>query len=240
MDQYSVRKAFSVFAFVTPNPNETMNPSSFPQSSQSFPEDAQPESGSSTSLAEHNRGGIKQAVRSAAENVRAKVSETASTLKSKASDAVQEQKRAAADRVGGYSSAIHETADSLEEKDPNIAWFTRRAAERLQGVADYVRDRDFRSLKTDVEDLARRHPVAFFGGLFIAGLIVGNIVKATGKSAPDDQFAEEEPGNFVPDQSYAEEAAQPYTPPTGETVSEPMVTQSSSTPSPAPNISPIQ
>ena len=206
-----------------------MNPSSYPQSSPSFPEDAQPESGSTTSVAEQNRGGIKQAVRSAAENVRAKVSETASNLKNQAVGAVQEQKRAAADRVGGYSAAIHETADSLEENDPNIAWFTHRAAERLQGVADYVRDSDFRSLKTDISNIARRHPIAFFGGLFVAGLVIGNIVKSTGKAADsmeEDEFGDEEPSNFVPDQSYEQETDQTYLPTMGETVSQPMETKS--------------
>jgi hypothetical protein len=142
--------------------------------------------------------------------------------------------------VGGYSSAIHETADSLEEKDPNIAWFTHRAADRLQGVADYVRDSDFRSLKTDVENMARRHPIAFFGGLLVAGLVIGNIVKATGKSAREDQITDEEPSNFVPDQSFEQETNQPYLPSIGETVSQPMETRSPQSSSSSPNLPPLQ
>jgi hypothetical protein len=73
---------------------------------------------------------------------------------------------------------MHDTARSLEEQDPNIAWFTHRAADKIQGVADYVRSQDFRALRADAEDVARRHPAVFFGGLFLAGLMLGNVAKA--------------------------------------------------------------
>jgi hypothetical protein len=98
-----------------------------------------------------------------------------------------EKKSSAADRVGGYGSAIHDTARGLEEKDPNLAWLTHRAADRIEGVANYIRSRDLRELKSDAEDLARRHPLAFFGGLFVAGLVVGNLLKASGRSGSDLQ-----------------------------------------------------
>jgi hypothetical protein len=98
-----------------------------------------------------------------------------------------EKKSSAADRFGGYGSAIHDTARDLEEKDPNLAWLTHRAADRIEGVAHYIRSRDLRELKTDAEDLARRHPLAFFGGLFVAGLVVGNLLKASGREGSDLQ-----------------------------------------------------
>lgn len=96
-----------------------------------------------------------------------------------------EKKSAAADRVGGYGSAIHETARNLEEKDPNIAWLAHRTADRIEQVADYIRSRDLRDLRNDTEDLARRHPAAFFGGLFLAGVVVGNLLKASRRSGSD-------------------------------------------------------
>lgn len=97
-----------------------------------------------------------------------------------------EKKSAAADRVGGYSSAIHETARNFEEKDPNIAWLAHRTADRVEQVADYIRSRDLPALKADAEDLARRHPAAFFGGLFLAGIVVGNLLKASRRSGGSD------------------------------------------------------
>jgi hypothetical protein len=213
-----------------------MNPTSFPSSTEPSG-DATPAGSPSPSALSTPKQGIKEAVRSAADNVKTKVSETADDLKHRAADAAQEKRRAAADRVTEYSSAIHETADSLKEKDPNISWFTHRAADRLQGVADYVRDRDFRSLKNDVENIARRHPVAFFGGLFVAGLVIGNIVKATAKPAAESSFEDDEQLSDFPDEN-SEDEARPYSPlgetetPATQVMAEPASYPSANTPSP--------
>ena len=122
---------------------------------------------------------IAQTAREAVSKVKTTATSTAARAKEEAQRIATEKKETAANRIGSYSSAIHDTARSLEEKDPNIAWFTHRAADRLQSVADYMRNRDFSSLRYDAENMARRHPAAFFGGMFLAGLILGNVVKAS-------------------------------------------------------------
>jgi hypothetical protein len=126
---------------------------------------------------------IKSTARETADQVKNAASSTVARAKEEAGKIADGRRQVAADRIGGYSSAVHESAKSLEEKDPNIAWFTHRAADRLQNVANYVRDRDFAALRRDAEDVARRHPAAFFGGLFVAGLLVGNLLKASGSAA---------------------------------------------------------
>ncbi|MEO6002934.1 MAG: hypothetical protein ABIZ04_13220 [Opitutus sp.] len=136
-----------------------------------------------------SRSSVAQAARDTASKVGAAASETASKVKQAASETaskmkqsaeklVTDHKQSAADRVGAYSSAIHESAKSLEQQDPNIAWLTHRAADRLESVANYVRTRDFRGLRKDAEDLARRHPAAFFGGMCVAGLVLGSVIRA--------------------------------------------------------------
>jgi hypothetical protein len=129
---------------------------------------------------------ISQTAREAASKVKGVASTTAARAKEQAERFVSEKKETTANRIGSYSSAIHDTAQSLEEKDPNIAWFTHRAADRLQSVAEYMRTRDFSALRTDAEDMARRHPAVFFGGMFLAGLVVGNIVKASRRKLDQD------------------------------------------------------
>jgi hypothetical protein len=126
---------------------------------------------------------IKDTAREAASKVKAAASDTATRAKDEAGRIVSEKRDEAANRIGNYSSAIHESARSLEQEDPNIAWFTHRAADKIQGVADYMRSRDFSGLRSDVEGMARRHPAAFFGGMFLAGLILGNVVKASRRKA---------------------------------------------------------
>src|SRR4051812_40213735 len=122
---------------------------------------------------------ITQTARTAAAKVKSAAADTVTKAKDQAESAVTEKKETAANQLGNYSSALHESARSLEEKDPNIAWFTHRAADRLQGAADYVRTRDFSGLRDDAEHIARRHPAVFFGGMFLGGLLVGNLVKAS-------------------------------------------------------------
>jgi hypothetical protein len=129
---------------------------------------------------------ITQTARETATKVKGAASNTALRAKEEAQRFAAEKKETTANRIGSYSSAIHDTARSLEEKDPNIAWFTHRAADRLQSIADYMRNRDFPALRRDAEDMARRHPAAFFGGMFLAGLVVGNIVKASRRKLDDE------------------------------------------------------
>ncbi len=131
------------------------------------------------------RQNITASARDAAAHLKSAASDTAARARDEVQRLAADKKSDAAERLGGYSSAIHESARSLEEKDPNLAWFTHRAADRLQGVADYVRDRDFQDLRHDAEDVARRHPALFFGGLFVAGLLVGNLLKASARRAAD-------------------------------------------------------
>jgi hypothetical protein len=123
--------------------------------------------------------GVTQAARETASKVRSAVSTTAARAREEAARIAAEKKNTAVDRISRYSSAIHDSARELEEKDPNIAWFTHRAADKLQGAADYMRRRDFAGIRYDAEDAARQHPAIFFGGMFLAGLILGNVVKAS-------------------------------------------------------------
>jgi hypothetical protein len=105
--------------------------------------------------------------------------ETAASAGEKARHFADEKKTGTADRIDTYGSALHESARSLEGQDPNIAWLTHRAADRLNQAAQYVRGRDFNGLREDAANFARRHPAVFFGGLFVAGLVIGNLAKAT-------------------------------------------------------------
>lgn len=149
--------------------------------------------------------GAKQKLAGAARETAAEIRQSASAsfarAKEEAGRLAADKKTQTADRIGNYGSAIHDSAKSLEEKDPNIAWLTHRAADRLESVADYVRNRDFGALRADAENLARRHPVAFFGGLFVAGLVLGNILKASGggletngeSESDDERYRSENP-----------------------------------------------
>ena len=131
---------------------------------------------------------IAQTARDTAAKVKSAASDTVAKARNEAARVATEKKETAANRIGGYSEAIRDTARSIEEKgDPNIAWFTNQAADKLQGVADYLRNSDFACVRGDCEGIARRHPAVFFGGMFFAGLLLGNMMKASQRKLQDSQ-----------------------------------------------------
>ena len=137
--------------------------------------------------------GLAASARDAAGQLKSAATQTAARARDEAQRLASEKKSTAAERIDSYSSAMHDSARAFEEQDPNIAWFTHRAADRLHGMADYVRNRDFNDLRHDAEDIARRHPAVFFGGLFVAGLLLGNILKASGRRSSASSY-DYEPG----------------------------------------------
>ncbi len=153
----------------------------------------------------------KQAITSTARDTAARIksaaNDTASRAKSEAQRLASETKETTASRIGGYGSAMHESAKSLEGQDPNIAWATHRVADRIQGVADYIRTSDLSDLKMDAENFARRHPLAFFGGLFIGGLILGNLLKAEPSDTSDVNTDDWDAGNASGSEDMSEPSA---------------------------------
>ena len=142
---------------------------------------------------------VGQTAREAKAKIGTAASEAASKVKEGAEKMVTDKKETVAERVGAYGSAMRESAKSLEQQDPNIAWLTHRAAEKLENVATYVRDRDFTGLRDDAADLARRHPAAFFGGMCVAGLVLGSVIRAarSGSQGSDYQSDESDYPNYM-------------------------------------------
>lgn len=95
-------------------------------------------------------------------------------------------KETAAGKLGGYSDELRATAQAAQEDDPNIAHFVNSAADRLQQAADYVRGADLPRLRRDAADVAHRHPALFMGGMFAAGLVFGNLAKASAQTIRED------------------------------------------------------
>lgn len=128
---------------------------------------------------------VTRTARETKEQIKHAASETAAGAKEKAERTVDDTREHAAERIHGYSSALHESARSFEEQDPNIAWFAHRAADRVQEAADYLRNCDLAQLRRDAENTARRHPAVFFGGMFAVGIVIGNVLKASRRDNPD-------------------------------------------------------
>jgi hypothetical protein len=159
---------------------------------------------------------ITNTARDTAARIKSAASDTASRAKAKAQNLATESKQQAAERIGGYGTAMRDSARAFEQQDPNIAWATNRVAERIERVADYVRNSDFEQMRRDGEDIARRHPVAFFGGMLVAGLVVGNLLKARQPAADSYDESDFDAGNASGSEDPMSTSASLETPPTAD------------------------
>lgn len=141
---------------------------------------------SSTTSAETPVNRTASTVKDMAEQAKRKAGDVLGQAKDRAANMASEQKQSAAEHINRYSSALRDSAKRVEDQDPNIAYYANRAAEGIERVADYVRNTDLEGLQRDAEDFARRRPALFFGGLFVAGLVLGAVVKASAKTLREE------------------------------------------------------
>ena len=144
---------------------------------------------------------VKQKARQTKDRLMDKGTEAAHQAKDRTRAFAEDRKSQLGERIHGYGSAVHRAAEKLrEEQDPNIAHYADMVAERLDQAADYVQSRDPGMILRDVENAARRRPEIFFGGMFLAGLVIARFLKAS--SQRDDTYiAESEEEYWVEDNS---------------------------------------
>jgi hypothetical protein len=141
-------------------------------------------------------GGIQSGVRSAvrqgteaakdaAKDIGREVKEQArgiaQELGGSAREYVDQGRHRMTDQIGCISQALHHAADELEggEGGARMANLTHSLAGRLEDVCSYVETAQPRDIVRKVEDFARREPVLFLGGCFVAGMIAARFLKAS-------------------------------------------------------------
>lgn len=123
---------------------------------------------------------VKETARATKDTIKTKTKEAVSQVKEYGGQYVEHGKERTANRIGGFTETLRQSAVLFEqEQDPNIARYTRLVADKLDGAATYVRERNLTDLRHDGENLARQHPGLFFGGMFLAGFAAARFLKAS-------------------------------------------------------------
>lgn len=138
------------------------------------------------------------------DKVKSKAKDTARAVKDRAESAVDEAKSTAKstvdearDRAEGIgrdarntvADSVDHTAENLSDAAGNMtegspqADATARVASAVSGTADHIRNTDLTSLRDDITQMARRHPVAFAGAAALLGFAAGRFLKASSASA---------------------------------------------------------
>lgn len=118
------------------------------------------------------------AVKTAAADVKEKVSETAHSVATEAAGHADRAKEAAADEVQGIASALRTAAGELRDGSPQARTFGQ-IAETLANAADTMRDKDLGEMLGVASDFARRNPLVFLGSAALVGFAVTRFAKAT-------------------------------------------------------------
>ena len=125
----------------------------------------------------------------AGERVKEKAKEAGDKVKEQGRTFLNEQKERVGSQIGTYSSAARRAAERLEsESDTNLSSYISSAADQLDRLATRVQERDLGELIEDVEEMARRRPEVFYGGMFVAGLVAARFLKASKEKRARERY----------------------------------------------------
>lgn len=114
----------------------------------------------------------------------AEAAKLADQARERATSYVSGQKSRAADSIAKLAGAMLQAAHTLDEEgEMAVGRYALSAAQRMDGMARYVRDADMRRFASDAKAFARRHPAVFIGGTFLAGVALARFLKSSRRGA---------------------------------------------------------
>jgi hypothetical protein len=132
---------------------------------------------------------VKEEAKNLASEAKNEVAGLASQAKDHVQGLVGERKDRAAEQLGSFAGSLRDAARKLEDGDggiPALGRYAQTAADQVDRVSQYLRDRDLNAFVRDAETFARRHPDVFLGGTFLAGLILARFFKASERRHQDE------------------------------------------------------
>jgi hypothetical protein len=172
-------------------------------------------------------GQAKEQVKDLASQAKDQTVELAYQAKDQVTDLVAEQKARAAERLGGLAGALHEAAQRLEQRDADgFGRYAHRAADQMDRVSRYLRDKDLPMLVRDTETFARRHPDIFLGGSLFAGVLLARFLKSSAerRSPWPDELSTRPVAERYRSSGYAGDAGGGGAPYRGDLAADPAVT----------------
>jgi hypothetical protein len=119
-----------------------------------------------------------------------------SRAKQEAESYFQVKKDAVATTMNDVVEATRQFAKSLRDReDSTVARYTETVADQVEELTHYVENLNPQKAIRDLEDVARRQPLLFYGGLFLAGVALSRFLRASERSDAADK-SRDEPSNF--------------------------------------------
>jgi hypothetical protein len=98
---------------------------------------------------------------------------------------LEETKSSAADNLSGMADAIRSSSQHIRERPDaapvaqKVAGFADSAAEAVQHVSQYLREKNVDEVVTEVEGFARRQPAVFLGSAVALGFLAARFLKSS-------------------------------------------------------------
>jgi ElaB/YqjD/DUF883 family membrane-anchored ribosome-binding protein len=101
-----------------------------------------------------------------------------------AASSLNDSRHQAADRIGGIAGAFRNTSEHLRsENQAGVANLTDSLAEQVERLSSYLRDRDLRAFRDDVENFARRQPAVAVGVALGLGMLGARFFKSSRRTS---------------------------------------------------------
>jgi hypothetical protein len=139
--------------------------------------------GTPAEQARETAGLLRQEAAGAVQDIKAEGAAVAEAARDRAMGFAEEQKRLGAEQAEGLARAVHGAADQLQSNSPQIAHYVHEAASAVDGLARNLRESSPGQFMGQLEDLARRQPVAFFGAAVLAGFAMARFAKSSAEEA---------------------------------------------------------
>jgi hypothetical protein len=124
------------------------------------------------------------AVKQLASQAREGTVRLASQASEQVGQVVSQRKDETAERLTHLAGALRDAARALAERDAaGFGRYADVAAQQVDRVSGYLRERDLGAVARDARQLARRHPELFLAGSFVAGLALARFLKSSAQRA---------------------------------------------------------
>jgi len=95
----------------------------------------------------------------------------------KAMDAVEAGRESAASTLDSAASAVRSNADSLPG-GADVSRFARRAADKMGGAAQYLREHEVKDVMSEVQSFVKEHPAQALLGAALVGFLAGRSMRS--------------------------------------------------------------
>ena len=138
-----------------------------------------PPFGGTPAPASTGQGHSQQGAGRALDEAKEMGSELVAAVRDSATSLFEEQRNRAANEIAALGEALRRSAQSLDQNGGSVARYADEAARQIGDFADTLRHRSWNQMTADIEDFARRWPMAFMGMAFGIGIIAGRFLMSS-------------------------------------------------------------